>query len=193
MSPRGESNFFFVRVCSELIAVSAAMAMHTKAGRFVREVPSDTDASEDDTTASAADAAAEDDESAEEGDEGDSLMAAAITQVSPLQISRRRAMQGHFRALDRAVLLCAPALHTRHARTLHKNVALPLTHPTRYMTLPSRLLYAGVSIRQDSAQPSWVWSTACSTGRGVFTTASSLSTAFTTCTLTLSDICWTRC
>ena len=94
----GVRAIFFVRVCSELVAVSAAMAMHTKAGRFVREVPSDTDASEDDTTASAADAAAEDDESAEEGDEGDSLMAAAITQVSPLQISRRRAMQGHFRA-----------------------------------------------------------------------------------------------
>ena len=63
-------------------------AMHTKAGRFVRQRPTDTDSTTD-TTSSASDG-----ESAED-DEGH--MEAAIKRVSPVQISRRRAMQGHFR------------------------------------------------------------------------------------------------
>ena len=101
------------------------MAMHTKAGRYVRQVESSSETSEDDTTGDASgdattsgddesaeesvsedDTAADasggaatsgDDESVEESDEGGLRMAEAIRQVSPLQISRRRVIQGHFR------------------------------------------------------------------------------------------------
>ena len=78
--------------------------MYTKAGRLVGQVETDVEPNIfDDPNTTDDDESAEEseegggDESAEDSEEGGGLMSQAIRMVTPLQITRRRILQGHLR------------------------------------------------------------------------------------------------
>ena len=101
MSPRGVSIFFFL---IRLDFCTYFFDMYTKAGRLVGQVETDVEPNIfDDPNTTDDDESADEseegggDESAVDSEEGGGLMSQAIRMVTPLQITRRRILQGHLR------------------------------------------------------------------------------------------------